>query len=114
MATYTFDSPVLIGASLASGVRQKRLLCWLRDRLAPRGVDAFGPLTDAAGWLLAVNAEDGFVTIRLASDGGGRACTVIVGQLGEAAAEYEDTVAAFEDALSGRRAVAPAKCDLCA
>ena len=50
--------------------------------------------------LLAVNAEDGLVTIRLARDTG-KTCAVIVGMLGEAEAEYEDTVAAFEDLLSG-------------
>jgi hypothetical protein len=109
MAAFTFDAPALIGAF--PGSRQKRLLCWLRDRLAPRGVDAFGPLTDASGWLLAVNAEDGLVTIRLARDGG-RTCTVIVGKLGEADAEYDDTVAAFQDLLVSGRAVARVACDL--
>jgi len=99
MAAFTFDAPTLFGAS--PGSRHKRLLCWLRDRLAPRGVDAFGPLTDASGWLLAVNAEDGLVTIRL-----GRGGEVIVGKLGEADAEYEDTIAAFEDLLSGGHALA--------
>jgi hypothetical protein len=111
MASFTFDPPFLLGASAVS--RRKRLLCWLRDRLAPRGVDAFGPLTDSSGWLLAVNAEDGLVTIRLARDDGG-ACTVIVGKLGEADAEYEDTIAACEDALGGARAVASLACDFTA
>ena len=109
MAAFTLDAPALFGAS--PGSRQKRLLCWLRDRLAPLGVDAFGPLVDASGWLLAVNAEDGLVTIRLAL---GKGCTVIVGKLGEADAEYEDTVAAVEDALGGGRAAARVVCDLSA
>ena len=111
MATFTFDAPALFGASPSSP--QKRLLCWLRDRLAPRGVDAFGPLTDVSGLLLAVNAEDGLVTIRLARDTG-KTCAVIVGKLGEAEAEYEDTVAAIEDALGGGCAVARVACDLIA
>jgi hypothetical protein len=99
MASFTFDAPALLGASPAS---PKRLLCWLRDRLVPRGVDAYGPLTDASGWLLAVNAEDGFVTILIARGGGG-AFIAVVAQLGEAEAEYADTVAAFEDALQPLR-----------
>jgi hypothetical protein len=114
MATFTFDTPALFGPPAASGFRQKRLLCWLRDRLAPRGVAAFGPVADASGWLLAVNAEDGLVTIRLGRERGGKTCAVIVDKLGEADAEYEDTVAACEDALGGGRGRALVGCDLSA
>jgi hypothetical protein len=103
MAIFTFEAPALLDrpsalGALRSYARQRRLLCWLRDRLAARGVETFGPVADDSGWRLAVNAESGFVSIRLGGGYGGR-CTVVVDQLGEADAEYEDTVAAFEDAL---------------
>ena len=98
MATFTFDAPALFGASRSSGTGRKRLMYWLRDRLAARGVESFGPVADAFGWMLAVNAEDGLVSIRCAGRSG-KPVTVVVEQLGEADAEYEDTVAAFEDAL---------------
>jgi hypothetical protein len=115
MATFTFDAPMLFDSAPSFRAGQKRLMCWLRDRLASRGVDAFGPVADPAGWRLAVNAEDGFVTIVLDRDGGGgKPFTVVVDKLGEADAEYDDTVAAFEDALSGARAGAQFECDLSA
>ncbi len=121
MARFSFEAPDLFapGAALSGlrspEVRQRRLMRWLRDRLAAQGVDAFGPVADAEGWRLAVNAEDGFVSIRLAPHGGGdRPFTVIVDLSGEADDEYDDTVAACEHALSGRGDVALVVCDLTA
>ncbi len=97
MARFTFESP---GCFAAPGGRRKRLMIWLRDRLAVRGVAAVGPLPGDFGAGLTVNAEDGFVSIRLGPQGGGGRCvTVIVERIGEADAEYEDTLAACEDAL---------------
>src|SRR5579875_4069747 len=105
MASLTFDAPTLFAPGAAprgpavGAARQKRLLRWLRDRLATHGVDAFGPMADERGWRLAVHAEDGFVTIRLdRNGGGGRTLTALVDKLGEADAEYEDTLAALESA----------------
>jgi hypothetical protein len=96
MASFAFDAPLFAQAPAYS--RRKRLFCWLRDRLAVRGVTAFGPVADATGWRLIVNAEDGFVTVRLAEEG--PRCRAFVESSGEAQAEYEDTVAALEDALA--------------
>jgi len=113
MATFIFDAPALFDAeALTPFARQKRVMGWLRDRLAARGVVAFGPAAEASGWSLAVNAEDGFVAILLDRTGGGdRPFTVKVDRFGGAEPEYEDTVAAFEDALSGSDAVDLVGCD---
>lgn len=91
MASFTFEAP--------AGFAGRRLMIWLRDRLAVRGVAA-GPLAGDFSAGLTVNAEDGFVSIRLGRKDGGRIVTVIVERVGEADAEYEDTVFACEDALA--------------
>jgi hypothetical protein len=101
MARFTFETPAWLAAS---GGRRARVMIWLRDRLAVRGVTAVGPLAGDFGAGLMVNAEDGFVSIRLGPRGDvGRRLTVIVERTGEADAEYEDTLAACEDALACAR-----------
>ncbi len=101
MAEFTFETP---GWLAACGGRRARLMIWLRDRLAVRGVTAVGPLAGDFRTGLTVIAEDGFVSIRLGPQaGGGRRLTVIVERIGEADAEYEDTLAACEDALACAR-----------
>ncbi len=96
MPKFIFDAPALTPD--ARGGRPKRLLCWLRDRLVARGVLAAGPKAGEAGWGLFVNAEDGFVAIRVGSNGGdGRSVVFNVEQFGEAGLEFEDTLAACED-----------------
>ena len=95
MAIFTFDPPALAGASPLA--RRKSLLGWLRGRLAARGVEALGPAADAGGWRLTVPGDEGFVTLRLAAEG--ERMRLSVQSQGEAEAEYEETVAACEDAL---------------
>ena len=106
MAVFVFDPPCPAGASLLA--QRKLTLRWLRDRLAARGVEAVGPAADLSGWRLAVRGEDGFVTLRLAAQG--PRLRLIVEREGEAEAEYEEAVAACEDALHAP----PLESDLCA
>ena len=94
MACFTFQPP--------AGLAGRRLMVWLRDRLAVRGVAAMGPMA-GAGAGLRVNGEDGFVSLRLAGEDEGRQASVIVERIGEAEAEYEDTVFACQDVLTARR-----------
>ena len=95
MARLTFLPP--------AGLAGRRLAIWLRDRLAVRGVAAVGPMAGDFSAALKVNAQDGFVSIRLLPPRAGIA-TLDVERFGEAEAEYEDALFACEDALAPRRA----------
>jgi hypothetical protein len=96
VAIFPFDAPKLGPCAFAP---RRRLLDWLKGRLAARGVEAVGPLPNGADWRLAVNAEAGGVTIRLGRPAGGR-CALIVEKYGDADLEYEDALAACADALA--------------
>ena len=96
MARFVIDGLQVSVAADSPLARRKRLLRWLRDRLAARGVEAQGPTPDVAGWRLAVAAEAGLIAIRFAP---GHPLALVVETLGEADCEYEETVAACEDAL---------------
>lgn len=90
MTRFRFEPP----PHLCVHANDRRLLGWLRDRLAARGVEAIGP----RGRRLAIAAEDGLVSIGVEREGGSLA--LIVTRHGDAEPEYEETVAACDDALA--------------
>ncbi len=91
MWTYAFQAR---GGRVAA----RRFLVWLRDRLAAREVPALGPHEDGEAWALSIEADEGYVFIRLDARRGGR-FALTVDFAGAAEVEAEDAAAAVNAIL---------------